>query len=275
MQGDQFRFTVAPGMTQWWGDFEFEEGCRRWQIGPLELWITRLRGEWQVVSRWSEDPLEPQVVVAEPCAEGPPEDLERRRFLVAGENNRLRLTPRVADRAMVTRPETPVIIPAGQRTTVYVATPVWVELAAGEPLLTFAEIPTWRPSSTWLGENTLEGRLCYATRTLARLALEGVAVLGPRVATCLEINNAHREPLRIERIALPLPQMSIFVDEQDALWTEVATVNYDPSGNAPAKFGVAPPAGAGSTTRVSDPREDRSSNAVGRVLAAAFRGLMP
>ncbi|MCA9696143.1 MAG: hypothetical protein KC431_01375 [Myxococcales bacterium] len=265
---------------QWWGDFEFESGeQRRWQIGPLNLWISRVDNEWRVVNSWSGDPLDPALVIAEPFAEDeePAPSLERRRYLFA-EEGRLRILPRVADRPMVTRPEMPVILPAGQRATLYLATPLWVELSllsSSGAALVFAEIPTWKASSTWYGENTLEGNLYYATRTRARLSLPETPGPGPRVITCMQVANNHGEPLRIERIALPLPQMSVFRDENSALWTEAATVDYEPTGNSPVQLQQKPQQALGATTLVSGSREDRSSNIIVRALSAALRGLMP
>lgn len=267
-------------MPEWWGDFEFQSGeHRRWQIGPLSLWISRVDNEWRVAHSWSSDPLDASLAVAEPFdeAQEPAPSLERRRYLFA-QQGRLRILPRVADRPMVTRPEMPVILPAGQRAVLYLATPLWAELAfqpTSGAATVFAEIPTWRASSTWYGENTIEGNLYYATRTRARLSLPETPGPGPRVITCMRVENGHGEPLRIERIALPLPQMSVFCDQNGALWTEAATVDYEPTGNSPVKLQQKPQQELGPTRLVSGPREDNSSNIIVRALSAALRGLMP
>lgn len=266
-------------MRDWWGTFEFEiRRPRRWRIGPLELWLARLDGEWRVGQRWHGDPMSAELEVAAEVeaelalGEDLPEELERRRYLVA-EAKQLRLTPRVADRPIVTRPEKPLILPAGQRATLYVASPSWVELATGEGAF-LCEIPSWLPSGTWFGESTLDGQLCYATRTRARLDSHGQGP-GPRVTTAVEVRNTHHEPLRLERIALPLPQMSVFRGHDGTLWTEAVRVDHEPGGGAPAKIQDKPPAGAGETERISDPRRARDTNMVARALSVALRGLMP
>jgi hypothetical protein len=276
-------------VTRWWGEFELELGASRyWRIGPLSLWVTRLDHEWQVAHRWSEDPLDGTYELSPDDAAGKhaeveiPEGLERRRYLFAENSKRLSLTARVADRPVVARPEQPLIIPAGESATLYVASPVWVELAvgnarradysdhAGKP---FAELPTWRMSSTWFGENTLEGTLCYATRS--RAILEPRPTRGPRVVTSVDLRNACSTALRVQRLALPLPQLSIFCAADGELWTEATRVEHDLEVVTPAQIESSPPREAGSTTLVSRARQDRQQNVLARALAAAFGGLLP
>src|SRR5690606_38235613 len=116
------------------------------------------------------------------------------------------------------------------------------------------------------------GRWISATRPRGRRAAGGLR-RGPRVTTAVFVSNEHREPLRVERLALPLPQMSIFRAADGRLWTEAATVAYDPDVKAPAKIDSGPPRQPGSVTRVSGPREDPRANLPARALSAAIRGV--
>lgn len=255
----------------WWGDFEFRSYTRRsWRLGSLTLWVTRLTNEWQVGHRWSNDPYDETIEIREDIHL--PEDLELRRYLFANSGRYLRVRPRVPDRPFVTRPEMPVIIPPGEKATLYMASPLWVELAAGDPLKVFASVPVWRASSTWFGEDLIEGTLCYASRTRARLDPTGLR-RGPRVATAVFVSNEHDEPLQVERLALPLPQMSVFRAADGRLWTEGTTVEYDPTVKAPAKIESGPPREAGPVTLISGPREDPRANILARALSAALRGV--
>jgi hypothetical protein len=259
-------------VSRWWGEFELELGaCRHWRIGSLSMWVTRLEHEWQVAHRWSTDPFDDTFELERSDVEIPAE-LERRRYLFVDAGKHLRLTPRVADRPVVARPEQPLIIPAGESATLYVASPLWIELAVGDPPRTFAELPIWRMSSTWFGEDTLEGSLCYATRS--RVILEPRPTRGLRVATSVDLRNACNITLRVQRLALPLPQMSVFCDANDELWTEATRVAYDPEVVAPAQLESAPPREAGSTKLVSRPRSDQQ-NILARAIAVAFGGLLP
>src|SRR5690606_20923931 len=167
---DQARRAVATSRTTvsayWWGEFDFKPYSRRWwRLGSLTRWGTRMTNEWQVGHRWSADPFDETIELREGVEL--PRDVEPRRYLFSSGGRTLRLLPRVADRPFVTRPEMPVIIPANEQATLYMASPLWVELAAGDPLKVFAAISVWRASSTWFGEDTIEGTMWYASRTRA------------------------------------------------------------------------------------------------------------
>jgi hypothetical protein len=267
-------------VSHWWGEFELElRACRYWRIGPLSLWVTRLAREWQVAHTWSDDPFDSTYELDRTNVEIPA-GLERRRYLFVESTKRLSLRARVADRPVVARPEQPLIIPAGESATLYVASPVWVELAISDPRRdsvdsgkAFAELPIWRMSSTWFGDDTLEGTLCYATRS--RAIVEPRPTRGPRVVTALDLRNVCTVPLQVQRLALPLPQMSVFSDTDGQLWTEATRVDHDIDIVVPAQIDSSPPREAGPTTLVSRPRQDRQQNVLARALAAAFGGLLP
>jgi hypothetical protein len=259
-------------MTDWWGDFEFAAGrSRRWRIGPLTLWVSRLGKEWQVAYERSHE-LDPTVEIAD-IDEIPDSAPERSRYLFEKAST-LSVVARIADRPVVAKPEMPVIVPGGLSATLFVSSPIWVELSAGEPRQRFVELPTWRESSTWFGENEIEGALCYAERTRARHE-RGNEVFRARVTTSVTVNNVERQPIRIQRIALPLPNMSVFCDEQGGLWTEHAVVDYVANQDAPVKVERAPLAEIGKTRAISPAREPRDAPLVMRALNAALRGVLP
>lgn len=261
--------TEQPSST-WWGEFELALGAtHRWQIGSLTLWVKRLEHEWQLAHAWSGDPFD-ETLEHETEDVEIPEDLERRRYLLAESGAVLRLTPRVADRPVVTRPELPLIIPSGEAARLFVSSAIWVEISVGTPARLLTEVPTWRMSTTWFGENTLEGTLCYATRSAAKLDADP---RGRRILTSVDISNKEGAALRIERLALSLPQMSVFADANGQLWTEATRVAYDPQTIAPAEIHTAPAKQVGETTLVSGSRQDRQQNVLARALTAALRGV--
>jgi hypothetical protein len=93
--------------------------------------------------------------------------------------------------------------------------------------------------------------------------------------TSVDLRNACDVALRVQRLALPLPQMSIFRDDSGELWTEATRVDHDLLVVTPAQIESSPPREAGPTTLVSRPRQDRQQNVLARALAAAFGGLLP
>ena len=54
----------------------------------------------------------------------------------------------------------------------FVGSPVWIQIAFGEPPRHALEVPSHRPSDTWAGPNTREGIACYASRTAAQVEFE-------------------------------------------------------------------------------------------------------
>ena len=112
-----------------WGTFSLVPGeVRRWRVGPLTLWLQRLEGEWRVA--W-EPPDAPDAAAVEAAAlvddAGGADLLERehaKRFAVAGAGGQITLSPALADRPVVARPEKPFHLPAGAEAVVYVSSPL-------------------------------------------------------------------------------------------------------------------------------------------------------
>ena len=156
--------------VRWWGEHDVGQGCARgWHIGPLALHVRCLPREWRVTSR--EEPGEVHRYAAfDPAPElAAPEGGMLRRFATVPDDQRITLEPVLADRPVVVRPDPALELPPGQSVTFYVSTPAWVRLLAARATPLVA-IPVVRPSDTWFGASTMEGQLCYASRTSARLA---------------------------------------------------------------------------------------------------------
>ena len=120
---------------------------------------------------------------------------------MAGE---IALTPALADRPVVARPEKPFCLPAGAEAVVYVSSPLWVVLSTAQDLK-LAEIPIVRPSDTWLGPSTREGELCYASRTFLRLSLDNLPRRPHRATSMVRILNHADTALPLRALKLPAP----------------------------------------------------------------------
>ena len=202
---------------RWWGEFELAEDERRWwTLGPLLLGAERKRREWRFGYEESPDgtaaPAETNRALDELANAG--------RFVFANPGEGIRLTPALADRPVVTRPLSPLYIAPGEEATLFVSSPAWVRIEAVTPGLELADIPVGRPSDTWFGSSTREGELCYATRTHGRLRLEDLPVQPYRVITPLEITNESKSELKLERVSLPVPYLTIYSTDAHDLWTQ-------------------------------------------------------
>lgn len=257
----------ANGRT-WWGSFHLEHNAAlRWRIGPLSLWLRRLPREWQLAQRRDHGPINEQELEA-----GVPEsewarvaELPFERFVFRQTRASIVLTPALADRPLVTRPMMPFHLSSGEEVTVYVSSPLWVRITTEGVLL--KELATQRPSDTWFGPSTRVGELCYASATHCRLNLDELPWRSHRAVTPLLIRNRDRQSLLVERLNLPVGYLSLFADEQGALWTQTVTIKRE-QGNDVLDVSAAPP--AQSAQLLCKPRSEPEKGGVIRALTSLF-----
>lgn len=75
--------------------------------------------------------------------------------------------PRLADRSVVIKPVDPIYIPAGQRGTLYISTPLWIAgFVEGqrEPIF---DLPVILPKDTWFGPNHRSGKSVMPPQSMA------------------------------------------------------------------------------------------------------------
>lgn len=240
------RRAVDEARGGWWGRYELEPAqTGRWRIDTLQLWILRAEREWQIARApvGPEDDEQREEWSVELGVDMPAEPEELERHVFAATRGPLELLPIVADRPVVTSPRVPLFVPPGEEATLYVGSPLWVRIEVESPAKLLAEIPIRRPSDTWFGPSTREGELCYATRTGATLDLNNLPTLARRAITPVVIENHGGEALRVDRLKLPVPYLSVHVAADGKLWTpEVTMKGAGDSGMATFELGRRPPA---------------------------------
>lgn len=237
-------------MRNWWGDYEIGVGgTRTWEISRLTLWAACRPQEVQLA--WRHDPDGADRLSLD-GAESPPEGAEVLRWAVNAPGT-LKLRPLQPDRPIVVRPTSELRVPPGQQTSVFVGTPAWVEVSHDGSAL--AEVPTQQLSDTWFGPSTLDGELCYASTTAARLGLIHPLERPARVLTEIRVANRGHDMLEIERVQIPLPNLPLYRTDDHALWTpSVSLVRTASDPLAEVKVAAAPPPEAKATHRVREPR---------------------
>jgi len=213
---------LQPASVKWWGAFDIPMGqVALWRIGPLNLWVQRLPGEWRFTQRLEEDGFDASVGIDLTAAQ--PDERETdavHRFGFSTDDTRLVLTPLCADRHVISRPEKPFTIPPGEESVLYVGTPLWIRIEAGNRKTFLTDMPIVQPSDTWVGESTREGDLCYASRTRCRLHLEGFPFHPHRGTTAVTLQNHADSPLALERLNLPVVHLALHRKEDGNLWTD-------------------------------------------------------
>lgn len=212
---------IDPAATGWWGEFTFGEGERGcWHVGPLELWLTRLQTEWRFAWRAGDDAMAARLAVDYPLdLRDPAPGMTAQRFSFRTAPEQVRVVPALANRSVVVRGATPFFIPPGETASLFVSTPLWVQVYMPHSSAPLIDIPIYRPSDTWFGTSTREGELCYASSTLARASLADFPVRPHRAITPVLIKNQDRTPLGLERINLPVNLLPLFASAEGHLWT--------------------------------------------------------
>lgn len=190
------------------------------------------------------------------------------RILLGDDRRPLHIEPRLADRPVVTRPLQPTELLPRQRTTLYLGTPLSLALMLGDQ--TLAEFPALRLSDTWLGPSTINGELCYATQTRARLELEAVSEDPFKAVTAVTIVNLSSHRLKLDRINIPVPNLPLYSDGQRfATASLTMTRNRDPS-SAQVEIDARPPHYTSAAELIVEARRDIRGGVLNRAVDLLF-----
>ena len=264
--------TTSSDRFSWGTVYRLETGSTaQWQVGPIRLWARRDPREWRVSLARERDSLKDTASVQIPSRTEPEGNLTSSRFGFREPPAEIRLTPSLAERPVVTTPEEPFLLAPQEETTLYVSTPVWIGIEVGEPPVKLLNEASRLPSDTWFGESTQTGELCFATRTRATLERTNLPARVHRALSVVHIRNRASSLLEVEKLKLPAPNMSLFLDSDGHLWTEELTLDRVEEGQVAAVvLASGPPAAAGGGDRVAGPRKKLEKGFLDR----AFGGLM-
>ena len=226
-------------MTQqtWWGEIDFDlNESKAWYLGGLSLHIQRAAQEWQISHhrpriQQENDHSWRQLADNESSLLAIPNTVVQRHTFNKT-TARICLKPQLADLSVVIQPITALFVAPHQQTTLFVSTPVWLNVFTENDCL-LLDTAIIRPSDTWFGSNTIQGELCYATKVLARLDLEQLPIRPFRAVTPIHIINHQAKSLPIERINIPVTLLSLYVAEDGRLWTPTLEVEQPNNSRTP------------------------------------------
>jgi hypothetical protein len=267
--------TKTASEVTWWGKFRIPaDGFGLWRIGPLSLCIQRSTGEWRLKHESGNDYLDDSLEVELPGRlEDGLECEDTIRYLHAGDSVEVRLTPALADRPVVTRSDRPMYLLPGEEVAVYTSSPLWVRIEVGKPAKKLCEIPVFRPSDTWFGPNTLEGELCYASRSHHCLRLEQPHISPHRAITSVLVRNRSGSMLSLERMQVPVMNLALYQAEDGRLWTDDVVFERTRADDfASLRTRARDSRGTWTTkaTRLAVPRQEPADNIVVRAFATLF-----
>jgi len=257
----------------WWGEADVAVGkTYHLRIGGFHLWVSRYASEWRLATRWEEsDDDQPIDWERAEIGNGVPDDADQERYVMKRTQSLLRISPVLADRPVISRPVTPFFLPQNETTTVYVSSPLWLEVTVHPTKTKLREFPIVRPSDTWFGPSTLEGELSYAMRTSARLELENVPQRPHRAITPVIIINQADSHLLLERMSIPVPYLPLYNSDDGFLWTpEITLTRQEDTEMAALKIASHPPGLAKDPNKLQEARAKVNQGILVRAFNALF-----
>ncbi len=235
------------------------------RLGTLRLHIARLLQEWQITQTFEQPDLNRAECVADyrvPSATPP------FRYAVGQSGARLDILPRMAPLPVVVRPFSPILVAPGTHITMFCSTSLWLDVSLpGEGQPAHHEVPVREETETWFGPTPMEGELCYAVKTLARLYLDAVSHSHGRVLTCMHIYNQASKAISVDRICLPVPYLSLYEDDQGFLCTNDVSVELNEERKeAELTLRSRPWHHLGTVRKVAEPRIQSQTSRLKRVL---------
>ncbi|MFT4938999.1 MAG: hypothetical protein ACI88A_002031 [Paraglaciecola sp.] len=222
-------------MTKWWGDVEFElNEAKCWRIGRRQIVVQRKEREWLI---WNDETKEESfdTLQLETLTDVDSlADVPLQRFLVDKTQNLLSVIPALADRSVIIRPSSVLSLLPGEKTQLYVSSPLWLKFATHGTNLPLTDLPFWLPSDSWFGLSTMLGELCYAKYTDAKVAFVNIEKRSHRAITTINISNEHEEPLTIQRINLATPFLDLYADTDNQFWTDTVCLTHNENNDRPS-----------------------------------------
>lgn len=251
---------MAAQIPDWWGPASFaprQVSCYR--LGPLTVTLRVVGSEWQIASlvRPADDDAAP--ASAELCDTDPLENEQHQRLVFSAPLLRAHVGVGLADRPVVSRPAQPLQLAPGQRTTIYVHAPLWLQIRREADAPALVDLPVERLSDTWFGPSTLSGELCYTSHTKARLELASIRLRPHRAITPVRLNNEGSDPLKLDKINLPEPYLALY-HADNGLWTDAVELTRNAAGEiAPVHVAAGAPTEAVNGRLLRTPRKATES----------------
>ena len=207
----------------WSRPWPVQEAPLQVELGDLSLTVQHLHHEWQLNYHWTRRENNGGFS-CEPLQGSPRPEDKVDRIAMEKMSAAVRLLPRLSDRPVVVLPYSALTLPAHNRVTLFVSTPLWLALEFAPGVQ--RELPAQQLSDTWMGALTGHGELCYGSHTHARLDRELLLKRPFRAITPITIHNKSQGDATLERLSIPAPFLSLYGQEEQ-LVTEPLTIAMD------------------------------------------------
>jgi len=216
--------TTSSNFDFWSKSWPVDDKPLSINIGDLSLTISRSDYEWKLNYRWQKLGNE-GAFNCDFLAKKPEEYTNTDRVAMESMSQSLTISPKLADRPVVTRPYSPLIIPGKNRIVLRVSTPLWISVNFSGDVS--REFPVIKLSDTWMGQPSGAGELCYGAFTHAQLDEKLLLKLPYRALTPVTLHNTGDKMLTLERLSIPAPYLTLY-EGATQLVTEPITIEVDP-----------------------------------------------
>lgn len=268
-------------VSSWWGRHGLAlDQTDFWQIGPLKMWLNSTPSKLAVSWAHSNDFLDAHIRNV-PTAQLQLDQnvvapIDTQTVITAFANSgrtEVIFTPMLPDRPIVLKLADPVRVLPGEEVTLYMVAPLVIRLELTQSAKMIAEIPSYRLSDTWFGPLSTLGGLCYASASPAYLDLREVPLRAHCAVTAITVKNSGIDALKLDRINVPFPRLSLFYSQRSGFWTDRMTFERNSDNEmAHVKLDRQPPAEASPTQFVTGPRLATAEHSpVIRAFSAIFK----
>lgn len=230
----------------WWGRYSIEVGQSKfWKIGKVTVCLDRFLNSWHI--NYYEL-----------------EQFERNtsKTFTFKTQKEVIFKPILACKPVVSKLESPLYIPPGENITIYLSSPVWIQVETGKPSFVLAEIPSEQIKETWFGINNHIGDFCFAATSKSMTNIEDVNFSPDKTITPVYLCNKSSNVICLEQICVPVPYLSVFLDDNGNLWTEQINLVYRNNREPKVSVGSGPPLYVKNPLLINLPRKKFNSNSI-------------
>lgn len=213
-------------LKPWWGEISLEVGKTYfWEINDIVVCVHKEDNKIYVANfgfsklEWVEQLTIPELL-REPQLKFKGFSWEKPRIL--------KMLPTFPNKPLVSKLPQPLYVLPKEHVWLYMSSPLVLNLVTEKPDIVLEEINIYKLSDTWLGNNTVEGELCYYSGNKCSTKLVNLKEETNKVITPILIANKTSRVLQLKSICLPVPFLSIYNHQKNYLWTEeVHILHYE------------------------------------------------
>jgi len=189
-----------------------------WRIGLLEIYVRKIRKEWQIAHRKGES-FYSLIEIAKEVPE--PEQVEWKSF-ITDKNDSLHIVPALPDRPIVVKPGSKFRLLPGKHVQLFIYIPACIQFYSGtvQHSSLIYEIPMEELSSTWFGDPD-NGILAYSIPGSFHQTLEKDLIHDHEIICPVRIYNTSPSYLDIQRLCIHSESLSIYNDSSQLITNEI------------------------------------------------------